>query len=447
MSAWSEELETLYKTQELCGQHGANSEVPELIAQNFTTLQGTLLPKLHGVFTDNQEANPTFSVLSAQFPTTPVHTETWGAMHTAIGNLILAMHLALPFVEEPLFMETVDTDLYPEYEMITVSVGNELLRTIQSPELPVRLQQLREKLEDLFGFPFPKIKFTDDATLDGHAYTISIAGQLRQGVALHNKLLAISTKGTFPSVQGIECTDPIFGLPAKWITSMFERTAKQQGCVVLSPLAAIISHVERLLRLQYHTLLTGEVLTNLIKEHRDVASMFIALPKEEWLSIFKHCLRTQIPLVDLPRMLDAVLEMQEELEPEVAQNGDYLYIALRLKFPPRNLNGLLEKGKLSVLQFSEALQNRLIGELDIAEGRMRVPHFAPLLQTLKTAMLATRDQTPSLLCPDVLVPDITRRLERQGFAITVVMESEVPEHVQVIPVAAALNITVANESA
>ena len=445
MSAWSEELESLYKTQELCAQHGANSEVPELIANNFTTLQGILLPKLHTVFTDNQDANPAFSVLSAQFPTTPVQTATWGEMHTAIGNLILAMHLAVPYVEEPLFMETVDTGLYPEYEMITVSVGKELLKTIQSPELPVRLGQLREKLEDLFGFPFPKIKFTDDANLDGHAYTISIAGQLRQGVALHNKLLAISTKGQFPSVQGIECTDPIFGLPAKWISNMFERTAKQQGCVVLSPLAAIISHVERLLRLQYHTLLTGDVLTNLIKEHRDVASMFIALPKEEWLSIFKHCLRTQIPLVDIPRMLDAVLDIQRELDPEVAHNGDYLYIALRLRFPPRNLKGLLEKGKLSVLQFSDELQNTLIGELDIAEGRMRVPHFTPLLQTLKSAMLATRDQTPVLLCPDVLVPDITRRLERQGFAITVVMESEVPEHVQVVPVAASLTLAVAVE--
>ena len=125
MSAWSEELETLYKTQDLCGQHGANSEVPELIAQNFTTLQGTLLPKLHKVFIEHQDANPSFSVLSAQFPTEPVYTETWGDMHTAIGNLILAMHLAVPYVEEPLFLETIDTDLYPEYEIITVSVGKD----------------------------------------------------------------------------------------------------------------------------------------------------------------------------------------------------------------------------------------------------------------------------------------------------------------------------------
>ena len=134
MSAWSEELETLYKTQDLCGQHGANSEVPELIAQNFTTLQGTLLPKLHKVFNENQDANPQFLSPQRTISNQPVHTETWGDMHTAIGNLILAMHLALPFVEEPLFMETIDTDLYPEYEMITVSVGNELLRTIQSPD-------------------------------------------------------------------------------------------------------------------------------------------------------------------------------------------------------------------------------------------------------------------------------------------------------------------------
>lgn len=440
MSAWSEELETLYKTQDLCGKHASHSDVPELIAQNFTTLQGVLLPKLHTIFVEHKEANPAFHQLSVQFPTAPIYTTTWGEMHTAIGNLILAMHLALPYIDEPLYLEEINPEIYPEHEMITVSVGKDLLTTIQSPDLPVRLQQLREKLEELFGFAFPKIKFTDDARLDAHAYTISIAGQLRQGIALHNKLLAISTKGEFPMVQGIECTDPIFGLPAKWIMSMFERTAKQQGCVVLSPLAAIISHVERLLRLQYHTLLTGEVLTNLIKTHRDVASMFIAADKETWLEVFKHCLRTQITLVDLPRMLDAVLNIQKELEPEIQHNADYLYIALRLRFQPRNLNPLFEKGKLSVLQFSEALQNTLIGDLDVAEGRMRVPYFEDLLQVLKTAMLATREQNPVLLCPDVLVPDITRRLERQGFAITVVMESEVPEHVQVVPVAASLTL-------
>ena len=440
MSAWSEELDTLYKTQDLCAQHAEDAEVPVLIVQNFVTLQTILLPKLHLVFVDHQDVNPAFAQLSVQFPTEAVATPTWGTMHQAIGNLILAMHLAIPYVKEPLFEETFEDDLYPEYEMITVSVGNDLLSVIQSPDLPVRLQQLRAKLEELFGFPFPKIKFADDIDLDHHAYTISIAGQLRQGVALHNKQLAISTKGQFPSVQGIECTDPIFGLPAKWITSMFEKTAKQQDCVVLSPLAVIISHVERLLRLQYHSLLTSDVLTNLIKEHRDVASMFIALPKEEWTSIFKHCLRTQIPLVELPRMLDTIRSIQQDLEPDVSENGDYLYIALRLQFPPRNLKGLLEKGKLSVLTLSDALQNTLIGEMDIGEGRMRVPHFDRLLHTLKTAMLATRDQTPALLCPDVLVPDITRRLERQGFAITVVMESEVPEHVQVVPVAPPLNV-------
>ena len=440
MSAWSEELESLYKTQELCAQHAAGDRVPDLIGNSFVGLQGVLLPKLQQVFVDNQQDNPTFAQLSAQFPTEPVYTSTWGELNKAIGNLILAMHLALPFVKEPLFEERFTDPLYPEYEMITVSVGKDLLTTIQSPDLPVRLQQLREKLEHLFGFPFPKIKFTDDSDLDHHAYTIGIAGQLRKGVALHNKQLAISTKGEFPAVQGIECTDPIFGLPSKWITSMFERTAKQQGCVVLSPLAVIISHIERLLRLQYHSLLTGDVLTALIKQHRDVASMFIALPKEEWVSIFKHCLRTDISLVELPRMLDAVRAIQQELEPEIAENGDYLYIALRLQFPPSTLKGLLEKGKLPAIQLSDEIQNTLIGGLDIGEGRMRVPHFDDLLQTIKTAMLATREQNPVLLCPDVLVPDISRRLERQGFAITVIMESEVPEHVQVVPVTPSLTL-------
>ena len=79
---------------------------------------------------------------------------------------------------------------------------------------------------------------------------------------------------------------------------------------MLSPLAAIISHVERLLRLQYHTLLTGEVLTNLIKEQRCRIDVH-CLPKKVALH-FQTLFATQIPLVDIPRMLDAILEIQSE---------------------------------------------------------------------------------------------------------------------------------------
>lgn len=297
MSTWSEHLDTLYSLQDLAKQHGPEAPVPDMVVQSVVQIQRHLLPNLKAIFTNHQDDDPSFPMLAAQFPTEPVPTPVWGQLSQAIGNLILAMHLALPFVQEPLYSETFTDHIYPDYECVLVSVGKDLLATIQHHELPTRLQQLREKLEDMFGFPFPKVTFQDDSALQPRAYTVSIGGHLREGTALHNKVLAISTDGQFPNMNGIECTDPIFGLPAKWISPLMEKNAKSKGHVVLSPLGVIIAHIERFLRTQYHKLLTANVFTSLIEAHRDVPAMFIALPKAEWVSIFQQCLRANISLL------------------------------------------------------------------------------------------------------------------------------------------------------
>ena len=171
----------------------------------------------------------------------------------------LAMHLALPYVTEPIFEEKHSDQLYPEYEGIVVAVGKDLLSVIQSTDLPTRLQQLREKLEDMFGFPFPKVAFTDDSALEPHAYTISIGGNIRQGLALHNKMIAISADGQFPSVQ-VSMHRSHFVIQMD--SALFEQTAKQKGCVVLSPLGVMIAHLERTSTAVQKWLLSSDVFIN-----------------------------------------------------------------------------------------------------------------------------------------------------------------------------------------
>ena len=437
--SWSEELETLYKTQELSANHAVGAEVPELINKSFLNLQRSLLPKLKQTFLNHKEEQPSFEMLANQFPTTPIQTQYWGELSQAVGNLILAMHLALPFVSEPIFEEVHQDELYQDYEGITVSVGKDLLTVIQRANLPTRLQQLREKLAEMFGFPFPKVVFKDDSDLEPHAYTVSIGGNIREGLALHNKMIAISTNGQFPNVQGIECTDPIFGLPSKWIASIFEQTAKKKGCVVLSPLGVIIAHIERLLRIQYHHLLSTEVFINLIQDERDVASMFIALPKEGWLSIFRQCLRSGIPLINLPHMIDVVIDIQAEVEPEFTKNADYLYILLRLRFAPRILKDILDRGKVSILQLNEETVDTLMSQINIEDDSLSLPKTPDLLKKITEVALSTREHNPVLVCPDLLVPDLSRNLMRQGFKVPIIMDSEIPEHVHRIPVAPSID--------
>ena len=440
MSTWSEHLDTLYKLQDLAKQHGVQDPVPEMVIQSVVQIQRHLLPNLKDIFVRHQDDDPSFAMLATQFPTEPIPTPLWGQLTQAIGNLIIAMHLALPYVNEPLFSENFTDHIYPDYETVLVSVGKELLSIIQHHDLPTRLQQLREKLEEMFGFPFPKVTFQDDSELQPRAYTISIGGHLRQGTALHNKMLAISTTGQFPTMNGVECTDPIFGLPSKWIAPLMEQTAKKKGHVVLSPLGVIIAHIERFLRTRYHQLLTANVFTTLIQEHRDVASMYIALPKTEWVSIFQQCVRANISLGELPRMVDTVLKIQREIDVDVRQNGDYIYTNLRLRFPPRTLKYIMETGKVNIITLSDAVIDDLMGELDIEEGKLHIPVQQTLLKKLTETSLSTREQSPVVLCPDLLVPDLTRQLDRQGFKSPIYMDSEIPEHIHRIPVAPAITL-------
>ena len=422
-SVWSSELQNLHNMLDLSKQHAAETTLPNLMQENFLAMQQHLLPNLHHIFTKYQHVHSTFPILAQKFPTAPVLITTWGEMERAITNLIAAIFLATPYYEA--------LPKPKEPAPIEVIVGKHLLPLIQQPTLIPRMEEVRKKLVERFGFPFPKITFKDDQTFQPHHYQIVINGVAYKGTILATQQLAISTKGDFPTIQGIECTDPIFGLPAKWINSIFVDLARNQSCIVLSPIGVIIAHLERLLRQRYADFFTSKELATLIKQEHDLASVYLRLPKSALIQIFRTCVRSQIPLTSFSLMLSRLLELQNEAPEDMKENADYLYVQLRQYFPPEPLTQAFKEGKILCLAFSENASNQLLGSLEIEEELIYLPDAQVTVRTISENYLPIRAQSPFVLCPDFIIPALLRQFDRNDLSIPLVMQSEIPEHITI----------------
>lgn len=422
-SVWSDELQSLHNMLDLAKQHAAETTLPNLMQENFLGMQQHLLPNLHHIFQKYEQSNSSFALLAQKFPSTPVLVSTWGDLERALLNLIAAIFLATPYYE------AVPTPNKPH--PIEVIVGKQLLPLIKQPTLIPRMEEVRKKLVEKFGFPFPKITFRDDQSFQPHHYQIIINGIEYKGTILATQQLAISTNGDFPNIQGIECTDPIFGLPSKWINSIFSDLARKQSCIVLSPMGVIVAHLERLLRQRYAYFFTSDELAKLIKKEHDLASVYLTITKNSLIQLFRACVRSQMPLIDFSLILSKLLDIQKLAPDDMKENADYLYVQLRQLFPPEPLIQTFKEGKILVLTFSKESENKMMSNLEIEEELIYLPDPQSIVRSISEHYLPLRTQSPFILCPDFVVPALLRQFERNALSIPLVMQSEIPEHIMI----------------
>lgn len=57
-----------------------------------------------------------------------------------------------------------------------------------------------------------------------------------------NKLLAVGEEETLSPLLGLECLDPMFGLPAKWVTASQSEKATELGCLVFGAADVVTGH-------------------------------------------------------------------------------------------------------------------------------------------------------------------------------------------------------------
>jgi flagellar biosynthesis protein FlhA len=335
-----------------------------------------------------------------------------------------------------------DEDVYTALavEPLEVKVGQNLIRLVSGTDVQLldRIAALRKQFALESGFVAPKVRIKDDYRLEPNAYEISIFGvAVAHGLLLPDRSLAIHSGGERRKLDGIETTDPAYGLPAVWILEDQREPARQAGYTLVDPTTVAITHLGEVLRQHSSALLTRteteRLLNRLRPQHAGLLDEVIphVLSIGEIQKVLQDLLREKVSI----RNLEAILEV-------LADAGRQTKDAEQLTELARHRLGVLicqnltnPSGELYVLTLDPSVEHHLAGSVRAVDQKSALvlePRFAEQMLSRIAAQvegMMKSNVMPVLLCAPELRRHLRRLTERVLPHLSILSVAEVPNSV------------------
>ncbi|MBS8226201.1 flagellar biosynthesis protein FlhA [Vannielia litorea] len=208
---------------------------------------------------------------------------------------------------------------------IHVEFSPDLVAMVLDPAtgLDARIENMRAHVAGAYGLILPEIRLTDNAALRPETYAIRIHGVEQATNVLHpDKVLALA--GDTPELlpPGEDCSEPVYGAPARWISENDREEAALQGSTVVTAAEVLATHLLEVLKRNFARLLTMKALRRLLEELSNLSDPVRAeanrrlidelvpdkVPIELLLAVMRLLLDEQVSVRNLPLILEAISE-------------------------------------------------------------------------------------------------------------------------------------------
>lgn len=188
----------------------------------------------------------------------------------------------------------------------------------QGGDLLDRVIMIRRQCALEMGMIVPVIRIRDNIQLAPNEYVIKIKGnEVARYTLMLDHYLAMSPGVEDPSVQGVETTEPAFGLPALWIAETVRDKAEQAGYTVVDPPSVVATHLTETIKRHMHELLGRQETKSLIDHVKESAPALIEELVPDKLSIgeiqkvLQNLLREKISIRDLHTILETLADASQ----------------------------------------------------------------------------------------------------------------------------------------
>ncbi|MFN0087979.1 MAG: flagellar biosynthesis protein FlhA [Blastocatellia bacterium] len=305
-----------------------------------------------------------------------------------------------------------------------------------------RVREIRRQIALHLGIIVPPVHVTDNLQLAPREYAILLKGErVARGELYPESLLAIDPGTVRERVEGIETTDPAFGMPAVWLRRADGRDrALAAGYTVVDPTTVICTHLSEVIKRYAPEQLgrqeTRELLDALAETHPKTVEE--ATPKVlslgEVQRVLQNLLRERVPIRDLATILEAITDAGS-----VTRDVNALTEAARAALARTICSGLAsEDGELMVLTLASPLERQFADRFGIAGGvqtQAVEPEFGRmLLEKIEAAIQAAVLSQPVILCSAAVRPHLRRLTVRFLPDLAVISHGEVAPNVRLVSV-------------
>ncbi len=233
-------------------------------------------------------------------------------------------------------------------ELVELEVGYGLVSLVdsdQNGDLLERITHIRKQFALDWGVIIPSVKIKDNLELKPGGYRIKIKGiEVAKGELMTDHFLAMDPGSVIAPVEGIKTTEPVFGLPAVWITEDQKEDASYGGYTVVDLSTVLATHLTELLKTNLHELLGRQELVRIMDNFKelypkvvtdlvpDIVSLGIVL------KVLQNLLREGVSIRDLRTILETLAEYGGKIKDtdmltEYARQALYRTITEAIKSP------------------------------------------------------------------------------------------------------------------
>ena len=281
-------------------------------------------------------------------------------------------------------------------DAIGIEVGYSLLPLVDEKSggnFLDRIVMLRKQFADDMGMVIPSIRLKDSSRLNPNQYEILLRGEsIAVGEVLVDYYLGLIPDDLVPAnaVDGIETTEPAFGMPAIWINEDNKLRAEMNGYTLIDPTSVIITHLSEIIKSHAHELLSRQEIKHMLENIKKQGGSVVedTLPTAASLSdlqhVLKNLLREGVPILDM----ELILETMSDYAPTVKDTDmltEYVRQALKRTITRRFSSG----GHMKVLTLDSEIEDAILKNIKRTEGGAYLT-LDP--ETIQKIMAGTKEQ-------------------------------------------------------
>lgn len=140
-----------------------------------------------------------------------------------------------------------------------------LADTRKGGDLLERVTGVRRTFAQDMGVIIPPIKLRDNLQLGANDYRFMLKGSpVAQGALMPGHWLAMNATNSRTILKGTPTVEPVFQLPATWVTDVERKNAEVGGFTVVDSASVLVTHLSETLRRHCHEVLSRQDVQNLI---------------------------------------------------------------------------------------------------------------------------------------------------------------------------------------
>jgi flagellar biosynthesis protein FlhA len=315
-----------------------------------------------------------------------------------------------------------------------------LADTRKGGDLLERVTGVRRNFATEIGVLVPPIRLRDNLQLATNEYRFLIKGNTAaQGQLMPGHWLAMNATNTKTTLKGIPTVEPVFQLPATWVTDVERKTAEVAGYTVVDAASVLVTHLSETVRRHCHEILTRQdvqtLLDNLKQTNPAVVNELIPtqLTVGQVQRVLQNLLAEGISIRNLAGILEKVSDCAAFTKnPDELSEYARRALGAQITKPYQGDNGSLRAITMDPRleqQLSQGVRQSATEVALVIEPRL-ARHVVETLSRVAQQMLSA-GQPPVVLCAPQLRLAFRRFFENTLADLAVLSYSEVPARVHI----------------